>query len=272
MLPADRLDHLDRDELVVAAAQVAVVLQQDLDAVAQPGRPHRRDRVLVLRARDRRRRDAAAVAAGGVEREAAPAGADLQHVVVGTEVERAADPLELRDRRLVQRRVGVLEDPGRVHHRLVEEAREQLVAEVVVGGDPLARAGARVRPQPPRRPLHRADQRQQPLAGAVAGLHRPRRDPHERDEVVARPQPVHVGSGRARRRDAAPARRRPPAHGPRREPAAAAPAAAPARRRRAASRRARAARSRRRAPVAAARGRRPAPPARAPSSDRPPPG
>jgi hypothetical protein len=37
VLPADGLDHLDRDELVELAGQVAVVLEQQRDAVLEPG-------------------------------------------------------------------------------------------------------------------------------------------------------------------------------------------------------------------------------------------
>ncbi len=36
VLPADRLDHLDRDELVVAAPEVAVVDAEDLDPASSP--------------------------------------------------------------------------------------------------------------------------------------------------------------------------------------------------------------------------------------------
>ncbi len=44
-LPADRLDHLDRDELVVPAAQVTVVLHQHRDPVLEPRLAHLRNRV-----------------------------------------------------------------------------------------------------------------------------------------------------------------------------------------------------------------------------------
>ena len=40
VLPADRLDHLDRDQPVVAAAQVAVVLEQHRHPVLEPGLAH----------------------------------------------------------------------------------------------------------------------------------------------------------------------------------------------------------------------------------------
>ena len=38
--PADRLDHLDRDELLVAPAQIAIVLAQHGDSIGDPRRPH----------------------------------------------------------------------------------------------------------------------------------------------------------------------------------------------------------------------------------------
>ena len=102
VLPADGLDHLDRDELVVAALEVAVVLEQDRHAILQPARAHALGREGVLFAGDRRGRHPAAVVLGRVDGKPAPAGADLQHVVGGAEVELRADPLELRERGLFE--------------------------------------------------------------------------------------------------------------------------------------------------------------------------
>ena len=144
VLPADGLDHLDRDELVVAALELAVVAQQHGDAVLQAGGAHERDRVVVLLARDGGGRHAAAVVRGGVDGQPAPAGADLQQVVARAEVELAADQLELVQRRVLERRARRGEDRRRVHHPLVEEEREEVVAEVVVGGDLAAAAVDRV--------------------------------------------------------------------------------------------------------------------------------
>ena len=81
VLPADGLDHLDRDELVEGPLELAVVLQQQRDAVVDAGGADALGGERVLLGGDRRRRHAAAVARGGVDREAAPAGADLEHVV-----------------------------------------------------------------------------------------------------------------------------------------------------------------------------------------------
>ena len=49
--------------------------------------------------------------------------------------ESAAEAIDLGDRRFLQRAVGLLEDAARVGHRRVEELLEELVAQVVVGGD-----------------------------------------------------------------------------------------------------------------------------------------
>ena len=80
--PADRLDHLDRDELVVAPAQIAIVLAENSDPIVDPGRVHPRLGVLVLLARDRGGRDLTAPRFRGVHGEAAPSRADLEHMVV----------------------------------------------------------------------------------------------------------------------------------------------------------------------------------------------
>ena len=209
VLPADRLDHLDRDQLVVAAAQVAVVLEQDRDPVAR-GRPRatRCGGQLVLLAGDRRRRHPAAVLAGGVDRQPAPAGADLQQVVLGAEPQprgRSARASPAAPPRGSPRR---RELGARVDHPLVEEGGEELVAEVVVGGDVRARAGAGVL----------GDEAAQPgaasrAAGRSARARRRARAARGRRSAAARPG-RRSPSGRRRRprrgrrcRAAAPTRR-----------------------------------------------------------------
>ena len=90
---------------------------------------------VVLRLRDRDRGHAAAQLAGGVEREAAPARADLQDVLARPR------PASSAMRRYLSRWASSsdwsarLEDRARVGHRLVEEEPVEVVAEVVVGGD-----------------------------------------------------------------------------------------------------------------------------------------
>ena len=59
-------------------------------------------REVVLRRGDRGGGDAAAVTLRGVDGESAPAGADLEHVIGGLEVELAADGFELGCRAFVR--------------------------------------------------------------------------------------------------------------------------------------------------------------------------
>ena len=82
VLRADRLEHLDRDDGVVRAVDLAVVAELDVDeileagradAVASPGR--------CCSSRDRDRRHPTAELARRVQGEAAPTGADLEHVL-----------------------------------------------------------------------------------------------------------------------------------------------------------------------------------------------
>jgi len=61
-------------------------------------------------------------------------------MVVRTELQLAADAVELGKLRLVKRRCGRFEDCARVSHRLVEHQTEEVVADVIVRGDPPARA------------------------------------------------------------------------------------------------------------------------------------
>ena len=73
-----------------------------------------------------------AVALGGVDREAAPAAADVEHALALLQAELGADQLELGLLRLLERRRAAREDRAAVGHRLAEEQREELVRDVVV--------------------------------------------------------------------------------------------------------------------------------------------
>jgi hypothetical protein len=142
----------------------------------------------VLLARERRRGDPASVFAGGVQRQRAPAGTDLEQVVVRLQLELAADHVELGLLRLPERRLGRIEDAARVGHRLVQEEGEQLVAEVVVRRGVLARAGARVA----RHASEGVAQRSEGCPQPVEPLQLARRDPDQRHEVIAVPEPLGV--------------------------------------------------------------------------------
>ena len=71
--------------------------------------------------------DADAVALGGVDREAAPAAADVQHALARLQVELAAHQVELRLLRLLERAGAARAERAAVGHRLVEEEAEELV-------------------------------------------------------------------------------------------------------------------------------------------------
>src|SRR5205814_8139844 len=110
-----RFEHLDADDLVEAAGELPIIAVEERDAV---GRAAQRRKpaggVLVLPPADRRGRDAAAVARRGVRREAAPARADLEHVVVRAELQLAADAIELPDWRDLERILDLFAHGARV--------------------------------------------------------------------------------------------------------------------------------------------------------------
>ncbi len=155
---ADSLEHLDGDDLVEGAAEVAVILQAHLDAVAEPGGGDAFHREVVLLLRDGERRHAAAVVARGVEAPAAPAGADLEDVVGRREVELAAERVVLCVLRLAQRGVGTLPARGRIHHRVIEPEGEEVVGKVVVLGDVATGDGAVVGAQQVAEPVGAAEE------------------------------------------------------------------------------------------------------------------
>ena len=131
------------------AGELAVVLNADLDPVgeARVGDSLPRQLCLILRERDADRLNA--VALRRMHHEAAPATADVEHPLALLQRELRADEVELRLLGLLQGRSPVagekslrLRDAGEegagVGHRLVEEEREELVADVVVVADGLA--------------------------------------------------------------------------------------------------------------------------------------
>jgi hypothetical protein len=114
-------------------------------------------------------------------------------VVVRPELERLADPIQAMLLRLGERRVGGGEDGGRVHHRLVEIEREEVVAEVVVRRDVPARRALAVPRHPPDRPLKGREDGVETAPPAIEPAHVPDREANQPDQVVAVPDAVAVG-------------------------------------------------------------------------------
>ena len=94
-----------------------------------------------------------------------------------------ADPLELGDRGLLERHPLALEQRAGVHHRRVEHPLEQLVAEVVVGGDVAAAALRVLRLAQRAQPLARRPQRRGQAPDAVDQHGVAGRQADHRDEI-----------------------------------------------------------------------------------------
>ena len=178
---ADRLDHLDRRDLRVAAAMQPVVLLDDLDQMLEARRANPFARQLRLGGRDRQAGHAGAVLARRREGERAPAAADLEQVVVRAEVELLADAAELAALRVGERLVGLVEDGARVRHRLVEHQLEEIVAEVVVV--PNVPAGAQ-QPLPAARARPRVHQPGQARPPSDCRIGVPEQQLHQPGQVV----------------------------------------------------------------------------------------
>ena len=86
-----------------------------------------------------------------------------------------------------------LEERARVHHRLVEEEGEHVVAHVVVGGDVAPRRPLAVARHPAHGPVRQPQQRPEAPPPAVERRHVAGADPGQRDRVVDVPEPVAVG-------------------------------------------------------------------------------
>ena len=158
-LPADVLEHADGgDGVELLPAEVAVVLQPDLDLLADPGRGDPLARQVGLGGADRDADDARAVVRGGVDGHGAPAAAHVQqpHPRGAVQAQFAADQVVLGGLGVGQRHRGVGlwlpvvgggDEPGAgVGHRLPEHQLVELVADVVVVGDRLGIAPLAVQP------------------------------------------------------------------------------------------------------------------------------
>jgi hypothetical protein len=127
-------------------------------------------------------------------------------MIARLKTEPVADQLELGHLGVGERRRAGAEHRARVAHRPVEHPREQLIAEVVVGGDVATPAAAGAAPHDGAGALERdadgRDQRAQPVeTGRVA-----RRQANERGQVRGIPQPLGIRLGES----AAPRQRHPP--------------------------------------------------------------
>ena len=141
VLLADRLDHLDADDRVVLAGDLAVVDELEVDVDTGRGEPLLGEGRLLGR---QRHRGHLGTALRGTDRQGAPSAADLEHPRARGDVASSRIASILRVCAASRCLLGALEPGGGVGHRRVEERREQIVGQVVVGVDVLARALDRV--------------------------------------------------------------------------------------------------------------------------------
>ena len=144
VLRAHGLDHLDGDDRVIGAGGLAVVAQLHIHQVGQPLGRDTLARQVRLLGRQRHRGDLR-TAPCGMQRQLAPAGTDLEDATARTHPGAVQGPLDLgvlRGGEIVLR-VPVEEGRG-IAEALVEEGREEVVGEVVVGADVALRPGHRV--------------------------------------------------------------------------------------------------------------------------------
>ena len=132
-----------------------------------------------------------------MHRESAPAGADLDHAVVGPEAQLVADAVELAGRGDVQRVVLAGVQRRGVHQVIGQEQAEERITEVVVRGDVAARAIAGIAPQCIPAAHRQPAQPCRPALHAVEQVAVAHQQLHQADQVAAIPLAIHVRLGRA---------------------------------------------------------------------------
>ena len=133
------LEHADRDDVVELAVDLAVVLQPELDPVGEPGGlgAGGRDPELLLAERDAG--DPGAADAREIEREAAPAAADVEHAGAGADQQLRREQPLLGELGLGEADLRPLEPGAGILHVVVEEEAVEALVEVVVVRDVGAR-------------------------------------------------------------------------------------------------------------------------------------
>ncbi|MNO69169.1 hypothetical protein D3C76_600190 [compost metagenome] len=188
-----RLYHLDGDQLVEAPLQLAVILQQQGDAIPQPLPGNPLFCVVMLGLGDSRSGHPAAVMAGGIDSQAAPAGAYLQQVILRSQLEPLADGAQLGLLPLLQGGLGARVDGARILHVAVEEALIEGVAEIIVSGDVGSRPGQGVAAAPM---THLVEGEAEPAESPLQGVEQrqvARQQPHQGHRIRAGPEPLHPG-------------------------------------------------------------------------------
>ncbi|MNI42412.1 hypothetical protein D3C73_967080 [compost metagenome] len=189
----DRLDHLDRNQLVEAPAEVAVVFAQDGNALLQAKRLDALPGMGVLRLGQRGGGHPTPMAGGGVDCQAAPAGADLEQMVVGAQREFGADTLELVQLGLLQALLLTVEHCSGVHHGRVQQPLEQGIAQIVMGQDVASRTTPAVAVEPVQQAQDRTTEARQAALEGVEHLQVGDEQAGDRGQV--RTAPVAVGIG-----------------------------------------------------------------------------
>ena len=141
------LEHADRtDRVEGAVADIAIVGKADVDPVGEPSFRHSLAGELCLARRDGDSDVVDAVALHCVEKQAAPAAADVEQAHALSKAELLADELVLRSLSLLEGGVGVLVDGTGVRQRWPEDEAVKGVRDVVVVRNRGGIAAARVPP------------------------------------------------------------------------------------------------------------------------------
>ena len=140
----DMLEHADRDDPVVLAAFLAVVAQVKMDAVGEPGRGGPARRRLVLFDRKGEPGHLGAALAGEVERQPAPARADVEHPLPGSDHQLGRDVALLVELRLIEVVELIVKVGAGILAVLVEKQLIELVRQIIVVRHVLPGAGHRV--------------------------------------------------------------------------------------------------------------------------------
>ena len=141
---------------------------------------------------------------GGMQRHAAPAGADFEQMIARLQFKPAADTVKLGDRGLFERHAGPFEQRRRIHHRRIEKDAEKIVAQIIVRSDVALTSAPAVACRPVQRLAQgRAEPRQTALH-AVDHAHVADHHAHHCRQIVAAPVARHIrfaGADRTTERD-----------------------------------------------------------------------
>ena len=137
--------------------------------------------------------DVHTVISSGMHCKPAPAGADFYNPIAGLQLEFLADPIVFGNRGFFKGAMFIFEYAAGIGHGLVEKQRIEIVAKIVMGEDVFPTAHLGIFPGQMIQLVKRSCQTCQAFFHLGKNRLVKGHDPHERGQIIRRPESFHIG-------------------------------------------------------------------------------